>query len=66
MLSPRPAPVLLIAGALVSRRRLQRQDRRARRLDGGSSGTIMPDAQGNLPYVAPTPAPPRSPRAPGG
>ena len=56
MLSPRARPVLLIAGALVMAGACQGKIGEPGGATGGSSGTPIPDAQGNLPYMAPTPA----------
>ena len=56
MLSPRPRPVLLIAGVLVFAGACQGKIGEPGGAVGGSNGTPVPDAQGNLPYTAPTPA----------
>ena len=53
-MSPRPALVLSLFAALAAASGCDGKIGDAHG-SGGSSGTIMPDAQGNLPYVAPTP-----------
>src|SRR5262245_44070839 len=55
MMSPRSTPVLSLVAALAMAGACNGNIGNPNGAAGGTSGTITPDAQGNIPYAAPQP-----------